>query len=123
MESWLVLVVLLLPVGRGLLFPRESSNREVKELAGLWHFRADFSPNRNEGLEKNWYKQPLSKVSLKHKVPDYAPCNHSRTHADWRGATDAGALQLQRHHNRPSVEELCGVGLVPETVLATKILG
>ena len=74
-----MLVVLLLPVGRGLLFPRESSNREVKELAGLWHFRADFSPNRNEGFEKNWYKQPLSKVSLKHKVLDYAPCNHSRT--------------------------------------------
>ncbi len=59
-EIWLVL--LLIPVGRGLLFPRDSINREVKELAGLWHFRADFSINRNEGFEKEWHKQPLSKV-------------------------------------------------------------
>ena len=46
-----------------MLYPRESTSREVKELNGLWHFRADFSEDRKEGFEKEWYKQPLSKVS------------------------------------------------------------
>ena len=53
---------LLFSGAAGLLYPRESTSREVKELNGLWHFRADFSANRNEGFEKEWYKQPLSKV-------------------------------------------------------------
>nr|XP_046265968.1 beta-glucuronidase [Scatophagus argus] len=43
----------------GMLFPRESSSREVKELNGLWDFRADKSPNRNQGFEKAWYKGRL----------------------------------------------------------------
>ncbi len=55
---------LLLQGVLGLLYPRESSSREVKELNGLWHFRADYSEDRNEGFEKEWYKQPLSKVII-----------------------------------------------------------
>ncbi|TMS13823.1 Beta-glucuronidase [Larimichthys crocea] len=43
----------------GMLFPRESSSREVKELNGLWSFRADKSPNRNQGFERAWYKSRL----------------------------------------------------------------
>ncbi len=58
----LLLFCLLLQGVLGLLYPRETSSREVKELNGLWHFRADYSENRNEGFEKEWYKQPLSKV-------------------------------------------------------------
>ena len=50
--------------GRGLLYPKESVSREVKELNGLWHFRADYSPSRNAGFVEQWYKQPLSKVRL-----------------------------------------------------------
>ncbi len=46
----------------GLLYPRESPSREIKEINGLWHFRADYSDNRNAGFEKKWYQQPLSKV-------------------------------------------------------------
>ncbi|XP_015239131.1 PREDICTED: beta-glucuronidase [Cyprinodon variegatus] len=46
----------------GLLFPRESSSREVKELNGLWAFRADRSPNRNQGFEKAWYKSRLAET-------------------------------------------------------------
>ena len=45
-----------------LLYPRESQYREVKELNGLWHFRADYSPDRKAGFDKKWYQQPLSKV-------------------------------------------------------------
>lgn len=47
----------------GMLFPRESSSREVKELNGLWAFRADMSPNRNQGFERAWYKSRLAEVS------------------------------------------------------------
>ncbi|MEQ2226023.1 hypothetical protein ILYODFUR_023466 [Ilyodon furcidens] len=46
----------------GMLFPRESSSREVKELNGLWVFRADRSPNRNQGFERAWYKSRLAET-------------------------------------------------------------
>ena len=57
-------LAVLLGSGRGLLYPKESVSREVKELNGLWHFRADYSPSRNAGFVEQWYKQPLSKVKL-----------------------------------------------------------
>jgi len=44
------------------LYPRESSSREVKEIDGLWNFRADFSDSRNAGFEEKWYETPLTKV-------------------------------------------------------------
>lgn len=47
----------------GMLYPRESSSREVKELNGLWSFRADMSPNRNQGFEGAWYKSRLEEVN------------------------------------------------------------
>ena len=46
------------------LYPRESPSREIKELDGLWHFRADYSANRNAGFEEKWYEKPLSKVRI-----------------------------------------------------------
>ncbi|KAM9788988.1 beta-glucuronidase [Neosynchiropus ocellatus] len=46
----------------GMLFPRESSSRELKPLNGLWSFRADKSPNRNEGFERAWYETKLSET-------------------------------------------------------------
>lgn len=51
------------PLDTGMLFPRESSSREVKELNGLWSFRADASTNRNQGFEKGWYKSRLEEVN------------------------------------------------------------
>ena len=45
-----------------LLYAKESSSREVKELNGLWHFRADYSPGRDAGFTEEWYKEPLPKV-------------------------------------------------------------
>ncbi|XP_061658738.1 beta-glucuronidase isoform X2 [Syngnathoides biaculeatus] len=45
-----------------MLFPRESPSREVKDLSGLWSFRADKSPNRNQGFEKAWYKSRLAET-------------------------------------------------------------
>ena len=54
----------------GLLYAKESAFREVKEINGLWHFRADFSPGRDEGFVQQWYKQPLQKVG-KQKCAQY----------------------------------------------------
>ncbi|XP_074869413.1 beta-glucuronidase [Carettochelys insculpta] len=44
---------------KGMLYPRESASRELKELNGIWSFRADFSQQRNEGFVQQWFRQPL----------------------------------------------------------------
>ncbi|XP_063002456.1 beta-glucuronidase [Elgaria multicarinata webbii] len=43
----------------GMLYPRESPSRELKELSGIWSFRADWSQQRDAGFAEQWYKQPL----------------------------------------------------------------
>lgn len=55
----------------GMLFPRETSSRELKELNGLWKFRADMSPNRNQGFERAWYKYRLEEVNKPPFVSNY----------------------------------------------------
>ncbi|XP_046568839.1 beta-glucuronidase-like isoform X2 [Haliotis rubra] len=49
-------------VGVGMLYPRDSESREVRNLDGMWNFRADMSPTRNAGLKAAWFKQPLAKT-------------------------------------------------------------
>lgn len=49
---------------QGMIFPRESESRQIKDLSGLWSFRADRSQNRDAGFEEKWYEQELSKVWL-----------------------------------------------------------
>lgn len=39
-----------------MLFPRESESREVKDLSGIWRFKAD---KNNEGFKEEWYLAPL----------------------------------------------------------------
>ena len=52
--------LLLLAVScHGLLYPKDSPSRLVKSLDGVWHFRADFSSNRNAGFEQQWWTKPL----------------------------------------------------------------
>jgi len=46
----------------GMLFPRDSESRQVKDLSGFWNFRADMSTNRNAGFEQNWFAKPLWQV-------------------------------------------------------------
>lgn len=55
------------PLDTGMLFPRETPSREVKELNGLWKFRADMSPNRKQGFEDAWYKSQLEEVNKSSK--------------------------------------------------------
>ncbi|XP_071110750.1 beta-glucuronidase-like [Haliotis cracherodii] len=49
-------------VGVGMLYPRDSESREVKNLDGMWNFRADMSPTRDAGLKGGWFSQPLAKT-------------------------------------------------------------
>ncbi|XP_026037878.1 beta-glucuronidase [Astatotilapia calliptera] len=73
---WLLSVFgTVLPLDGGMLFPQESSFREVKELNGLWDFRADGSPNRNEGFEKAWYKRRLTETGPVIEMPVPASYN------------------------------------------------
>ncbi|XP_069766937.1 beta-glucuronidase isoform X2 [Narcine bancroftii] len=41
------------------LSPRETPTRELKELSGLWSFRADRSSGRRQGFEEKWYQRPM----------------------------------------------------------------
>ncbi|KAM9385247.1 LOW QUALITY PROTEIN: beta-glucuronidase [Pholidichthys leucotaenia] len=59
----------------GMLFPRESSSREVKNLDGLWVFRADKSADRNQGFRESWYKQSLSETGPVIEMPVPASYN------------------------------------------------
>lgn len=58
----LLLVVLQLGRCGGLLYPRESESRDLRTLDGLWNFRADYSPGREEGFVDEWYSKPLAQV-------------------------------------------------------------
>ncbi|CAH3193309.1 unnamed protein product [Porites evermanni] len=52
-------VIVIMASLPGMLFPKDSERREVKDLSGLWDFRADMSDNRNGGFEKMWFAKPL----------------------------------------------------------------
>ena len=54
--------LLLLAGASGMLYPQDNEYRLVKELNGLWLFRADFSSSRDEGFRKKWYERPLDEV-------------------------------------------------------------
>lgn len=64
---WLLFLVVLLARNIVTLYPRESPSREIKEINGLWHFRADFSDSRNAGFDEKWYEEPLSRVRTGYK--------------------------------------------------------
>ncbi|XP_033101036.1 beta-glucuronidase-like [Anneissia japonica] len=43
-----------------MLYTKGTESREVRELGGIWQFRADTSDGRNLGFEKQWYTRPLA---------------------------------------------------------------
>ena len=48
----------------GMLYAKESETREIKELNGLWNFRADKSDSRDAGFTQKWFMQSLAKVNF-----------------------------------------------------------
>ncbi|XP_007429739.1 beta-glucuronidase [Python bivittatus] len=59
----------------GMLYPRESSSRELKDLSGLWSFRADWSEQRDAGFVEQWYKRPLQQTGPVMDMPVPASFN------------------------------------------------
>ncbi|KAE8625004.1 hypothetical protein XENTR_v10006127 [Xenopus tropicalis] len=62
---WLFLLLhscLAYTLNGGILYPRETPTRELKELSGIWSFRADKSPQRDKGFQEQWYKRPLGET-------------------------------------------------------------
>jgi beta-glucuronidase len=45
-----------------MLYPRDSEGRQTKLLDGIWHFRADASPTRNQGFDQKWWTSRLSQT-------------------------------------------------------------
>ena len=92
--AWAVLGPLLWGCGLallqgGMLYPRESRSRERKELDGLWSFRADFSDNRRQGFEQQWYRAPLREVRARETGPGPGPGS------SWKpGVGGVGSLPL-----------------------------
>uniref|UniRef100_A0A8C5LQI2 Beta-glucuronidase n=1 Tax=Leptobrachium leishanense TaxID=445787 RepID=A0A8C5LQI2_9ANUR len=59
----------------GMLYPRDTPTRETKDLNGLWSFRADKSPQRDEGFQGQWYKRPLRETGAVIDIPVPASYN------------------------------------------------
>ncbi|XP_072034978.1 beta-glucuronidase-like isoform X2 [Amphiura filiformis] len=59
----------------GMLYAKESESREVKELNGLWNFRADKSSARDEGFTQKWFMQSLAKTGAVIDMP--VPCSYN----------------------------------------------
>ncbi|MCP5546871.1 MAG: beta-glucuronidase [Akkermansiaceae bacterium] len=52
-----------------MLYPQESESREIKDLSGIWRFRAD----RNEcGRRESWFAGPLTET-----IPMPVPCSYN----------------------------------------------
>ncbi|CAH1792744.1 unnamed protein product [Owenia fusiformis] len=48
------------PITGGMLYPRETMTRDIKDLGGIWQFQVDLSTWRNQSLVKEWWKRPLA---------------------------------------------------------------
>ena len=54
----------VIATSNGILFPKDSPSRLVKDLNGVWHFRVDDSTSKNASFEEKWYSKPLAAVSI-----------------------------------------------------------
>ncbi|KAF6020000.1 GUSB [Bugula neritina] len=63
-----------------LLQPKESEHREIKDLSGMWKFRADYSPSRDKGFQEKWYQSPLSQTG--EIIPMPVPSSYNDITAD-----------------------------------------
>ena len=62
MKFPVVVICLFHPFCAGMLKPKESESRYIQEMNGMWNFRADKSPTRNQGMMEKWWEEPLSEV-------------------------------------------------------------
>ncbi|XP_065054436.1 beta-glucuronidase-like [Rhopilema esculentum] len=83
-----------------LLYPRESESREVKDISGLWSFRADNSTNRNLGFEKEWWQKPLQQTGDVILMP--VPSSYNDITQDWKLRDFVGWVWYEREVFIPS---------------------
>ena len=55
----MLLLLLLLPPGQALLYPRDSQSRESKSLDGLWNFKLSPQNDPDIGFHDAWFSSPL----------------------------------------------------------------
>ena len=72
---WIFVVLSVITTSSGILFPKDSPSRLVKDLNGVWHFRIDDSPSRNASFEDKWYQRPLTASGPVIKMPVPASFN------------------------------------------------
>ena len=60
--SYTLLIFYCLKVD-AILFPIETSSREVKDISGRWKFAVDNSSSRNESFTNKWWSKPLKQSS------------------------------------------------------------
>ncbi|XP_020893569.2 beta-glucuronidase [Exaiptasia diaphana] len=73
---------------QGMLRVKDSETREVKDLCGLWNFRADMSNDREAGFRESWFSKPLSKSGTTIPMPvpsSYNDVTQDRTLRDFIG--------------------------------------
>ncbi|BFZ04367.1 hypothetical protein BsWGS_07406 [Bradybaena similaris] len=58
-----------------MLYPRDSESRQTKLLDGVWQFRADISPARNQGFLEHWWKDRLLETGPVIDIPVPASYN------------------------------------------------
>ncbi|XP_076452855.1 beta-glucuronidase-like [Babylonia areolata] len=88
--QWCVLLSALVGhvLSAGMLYPRDSESRLVKTLDGMWNFRADLSPSRNESFVDQWWTQPLSATGQVIPMPvpsSYNDITNNKTLRDFVG--------------------------------------
>lgn len=102
-SAWAVLGPFLwgcgLALQGGMLYPQESASRERKELDGLWSFRADFSDNRRQGFEQQWYRTPLRESGPTLDMP--VPSSFNDVGQDWQLRGFVGWVWYEREASLP----------------------
>ncbi|MCY0879610.1 MAG: beta-glucuronidase [Firmicutes bacterium] len=76
-----------------MLFPRESSQREQKELNGLWRFQADW---KGTGLAEEWYAAPLAD-----SIPMPVPASYNDVTQDPKLRDHVGDVWYERSFRIP----------------------
>ncbi|KAK7094669.1 beta-glucuronidase-like [Littorina saxatilis] len=66
--------------GQGMLYPRSSESRVVNTLDGMWSFRMDDSPSRDQGFTDQWWTKPLKQTG--DVIPMAVPSSYNDVTAD-----------------------------------------
>ena len=75
--------------------PQESESREIKDLGGLWRFRADYT---DRGILDSWQLAPLPEPTIQMPVP----CSYNDVTQEQRLRDHVGLVWYQREFFPPN---------------------